>query len=158
MKYSEAKNQIGALSSKYRIDMGDGDFNVRCEQVMYDYAYVDGSEQYRIDFYSDDALSKIPSKDKLYMILVELAMTPPDERAEEKKQYVKVFNKPLGYLNIDSGIHDQLDKQGNPFIESKSEYGDAITKFTDKEIEQLKQHDDIPLDWNKVTLEEANED
>jgi len=31
------------------------------------------------------------------------------------------------------------------------------TKFTDKEIEQLKQRNDIPLDWNKVKLEETNE-
>lgn len=32
------------------------------------------------------------------------------------------------------------------------------TKFTDKEIEQLKQRDDIPLDWNKVTFEEAEDE
>ena len=75
MKYSEAKNQIYELSSLYNIDMDDGDFNVRCELVMDDFTFVEGCEQYQIYFYSGDALSKIPSKDKLYMILVKLAMT-----------------------------------------------------------------------------------
>ena len=31
-------------------------------------------------------------------------------------------------------------------------------KFTDKDIEQLKQRDNIPLDWEKVKLEEANQE
>jgi len=39
-----------------------------------------------------------------------------------------------------------------------SEFNGIKTKFTDKEIEQLKQRDDVPLDWNKVKLEETNED
>lgn len=145
MRYSEAEKQIKALSSEYSVDMGDGDFNVRCEQVMYDYAYVDGSEQYRIDFYSDDALSKIPFKDKLYMILVELAMTPPDERAEEKKYQVKVFGD---YLNVPVGdLH--------PFLSYEGGTGAVKTRFTLKEIEELKQREDIPLDWKKVKLEDA---
>lgn len=155
MKYSEAKEAIEALSSLYNIDMDDGDFNVRCELVMDDFSFVEGSEQYQIDFYSDDALSKIPSKDKLYMILVELAMTPPDERVEERKHYVHAFNVDMGYLNIDNGVNNQLNKQGKPFINDKYEYAGATTKFTDKEIEQLKKRDDIPLDWSKVHLEEA---
>lgn len=31
------------------------------------------------------------------------------------------------------------------------------TKFTSKEIEQLKQREDIPLDWNKVKLEHVHD-
>ena len=82
------------------------------------------------------------------MILSELAITPLDERVEEKKHYVKIFNGELGYLNIDIST-------GNITAGGVIETEFFKTKFTDKAIEQLKQRDDIPLDWNKVTLEEA---
>ncbi|KZU49226.1 Phage protein [Lactiplantibacillus plantarum] len=83
------------------------------------------------------------------MILAELAVTPLDERAEEKKHYVKIFDGGLGYLNIDIST-------GNMTAGSVRETEFLKTKFTNEAIEQLKQRDDVPLNWDEVTFEEAN--
>lgn len=131
MKYSEAKETIKSLSSKYSIDMDEGDFNVTYKETK---CYVSGNRQYIFRISDGENFKKLPFSNKIYMILAELAMTPLDERAEVKKYYVKAYDSVM-YVS-----------EGNGYK----------TKFTDKEIEQLKQRDDIPLDWNKVTLEEEN--
>ena len=78
---------------------------------------------------------------KTATIKAELAMTPLDERVEAKKYYVKVCDSISGYLNINTVTGKMLMMVG-------SAYGTEFvkTKFTIKEIEQLKQRDDIPLD------------
>jgi len=142
MKYSEAEKQIKALSSKYDIYMGDGDFAVDYKNIIA--AWVKGDERYLL--YNDEkCFKKLPFSNKLYMILAELAITKLDERVEEKKYYVKAFQ---AYLNI-----RVIDNR--PSINTSYENYAIHTKFTKKEIEQLKKCDDIPLDWNKVNLEEA---
>ena len=146
MKYSEAEKQIKALSSKYSINMEDGDFDVLYNRKTYA-AYVSNDYEYILHVENTRAFSKLPFSIKLYMILAELAITPLDERVEEKKYYVKIFDNELGYLNIDISTGDIT--AGNMF-----ETGFFKTKFTSKAIEQLKQRDDIPLDWNKVIFEE----
>ena len=145
MKYSEAENKIKALSSKYNVNMTDVYFTVNYKHTLV--AWVKNNERYL--FYNDeDCFKKIPFSNKLYMILSELAITPLDERVEEKKYYVKILDGGLGYLNIDIST-------GNMRLFDKFETDLVKTKFTDKAIEQLKKRDDVPLDWNKVTLEEA---
>jgi len=145
MLYTEAEKQIKALSSKYSINMNDGDFIVNYKNMLT--AWVKNDKRY--SFYNDEnLLKKLPFSNKLYMILAELAITPLDKREEEKKQYVKIFDGGLGYLNIDIST-------GNMTTDGVYETGTVKTEFTDKEIEHLKQRDDIPLDWNKVNLEEA---
>jgi len=145
MKYTEAEKQIKALSSKYDIHMGDGDFIVYYKHTLV--AWVKNNERYL--FYNDaDRFKQLPLSNKLYMILSELAITKLDERVEEKKYYVKIFDNELGYLNIDI-------QTGKVKTDNVREFDEIKTKFTDKNIEELKQRDDIPLDWNKVTLEEA---
>lgn len=69
----------------------------------------------------------------------------------DKKYYIKVFDNMFSYLNINIF-------NGNVTTDNKSETDSIKTKFTSKAIEQLKQRDDVALDWNKVKLEEANED
>lgn len=146
MKYSEAKKQIKALSSKYDIYMADGDFIVNYKNMLV--AWVKNDKRY-LFYNNENDFKKIPFSNKLYMILSELAITPLDEREEEKKYYVKVFDGQLGYLNI-------YISTGDITAGSMCETELFKTKFTNKAIEQLKQRDDIPLDWNKVTLEEEN--
>lgn len=142
MKYSEAEKQIKALSSKYNVNMADSDFIVNYKYMLV--AWVKNDKRYL--FYNDENhFEKIPFSNKLYMILSELAMTPLDEREEENKYYVKAFQ---AYLNI-----RVIDN--HPSINTSYETYASHTKFTQKEIEQLKQREDIPLDWNKVKLEEA---
>ncbi|WP_063852555.1 hypothetical protein [Lactiplantibacillus plantarum] len=148
MKYSEAEKRIKALSSKYGIDMEDGDFN-----VVYNgntgSIYINGNYEYSLHTGNIREFSVLPFSRKLYMILAELAVTPLDERAEEKKHYVKIFDGGLGYLNIDIST-------GNMTAGSVRETEFLKTKFTNEAIEQLKQRDDVPLNWDEVTFEEAN--
>ena len=145
MKYSEAEKQIKALSSKYDIHMGDGDFIVNYKFMLV--AWVKNNKRY-LFYNNENIFKKLPFSNKLYMILSELAITPLDERVEEKRYYVKIFDGKAGYLNIN--IID-----GRMTTNSMYEDDAFKTKFTNKAIEQLKQRDDIPLDWNKVTLEEV---
>lgn len=147
MKYSEAKKQIEALSSEYDIKMNCGDFNVVYNE-SFQGIYVSGSYEYGIKIGNHIKISNLPCVNKLYMILTELAMTPLDERVEDKKYFIHVFKGYDGYLNFAGG---------RPELNDIRDYGVFKTKFTNKEIEQLKQRDDVPLDWNKVILEEANE-
>lgn len=149
MKYSEATKQIKALSSKYRIDRCDGDFNVVYKSTQG--IFVDGTYRYEMCVGNRKEFSKLPVSDKLYMILSELAMTPLDERVEERKRYVKICDGSLGYLNIKSSNNKMI-------VDSQDDACGIKTKFTDKEIEQLKKRDDIPLDWNKVHFEDVEVD
>lgn len=149
MKYSEAEKQIKTLSSEYEIDMSDGDFSIVYNGIIVPIR-VDKWKQYKFDVYDVKKFSKLPFSNKLYIILAELAMTPLDERVEKKKHYIKIFDGGFGYLNIDIST-------GKMKTDNVREFYDFKTKFTDKEIEQLKQRDDIPLDWNKVTFEEVED-
>ena len=144
MKYSEAKKRIKALSSKYDVDMEKGYFNIIYNGFM-EPVGVDKRKRYEFDIYSEEKFLNLPFNNKLYMIMAELAMTPLDEREDEKKYLVKAFGN---YLNINVG-------NNRPHINTSYESSAMHTKFTIKEIEQLKLRDDIPLDWNKVELEEV---
>ncbi|MDT4758328.1 hypothetical protein [Lactiplantibacillus plantarum] len=148
MKYSEAEKLIKALSSKYSIDVDsfNGCLNINYKGI--EIAFINNDTRYNVNVWSSEDFSKLPFSNKLYMILAELAMTPLDERAEETKQYVKVFDNEFGYLNID-------DSNGDMVISGMPESHGYKTKFTDKDIEELKQRDDIPLDWDKVRFVEA---
>lgn len=143
MKYSEAEKQIKALSDKYDIDMGYGNFNVMYNGKTHG-IYVNGSYEYGIRVGTDDIFSSMPFRNKLYMIMAELASTPLDERVEEKKYKVKAFRE---YLNVP--VQNVL----SPFLFDGNNTETVKTCFTLNEIEQLKQRDDIPLDWNKVRFE-----
>lgn len=154
MKYSEAKKQIEALSSKYDANLEDGDFYVVYNKnVNVRGIFVGGNHEYVLDIGWVDTFSSMPLCDKLYMILAELAITPLDERGEEKKYYVKVGDSIFSYLNIYTVTNKMLMMVGDT-CETKF----IKTKFTDKDIEELKQYDNIPLDWSKVTLEDAEQE
>ena len=150
MKYSEAKKEIETLSSKYSAykDTYTNFFNVYYKNG--EVAYVRTNERYSVTVWFEKYFPKLPFSNRLYMILAELAMTPLDERVEENKYYVKVGDSASGYLNINTVTGKMLMMVGNA---RETEF--IKTKFADKEIEQLKQRDDVPLDWDKVTLEEA---
>lgn len=80
------------------------------------------------------------------------AETPLDEREDDKKYYVKVFKGDGGYLNINYLIRDKI------IISDMKQIAAYQTMFTESEIEQLKKHDDIPLDWDKVKLIEVDDE
>lgn len=150
MKYSEAKKAIETLSSKYSAykDTDTEFFNVYYKNR--EVAYVRTNKRYSVTVWFEKYFPKLPFSNKLYMVLSELAMTPLNERKENKKYYVKVFNNGFGYLNIDI-LND------NVVADTKSETDHIKTKFTIEAIEQLMQREDIPLDWKKVHLEDTEE-
>lgn len=102
--------------------------------------------------YNDSPLEDI-SLDTLIKVLSvvkELRDTPTEERFPEKKYTVQVFNNETGYLNVaDSGEFFT----GNPF-----QYKGFKTHFTQREINMLKQRDDLAIDWDKAKIEEVSED
>jgi len=148
MKYSEAKKAIEALSSKYSINVDEFfkyfDVNYKGLEI----AYVDHDERYAVGVWSSEYFSKLPFSNKLYMILSELAMTPLDKRADEKKYFIHVFEGSVGYLNVNIST-------SKTSLDNSIEMPGIETKFTLKEIERLKQREDVPLDWDKVELEEV---
>ena len=56
-----------------------------------------------------------------------------------------------GYLNI-------CYRTNGIAISDKYELGDWRTSFTKKEIEELKKRDDIAIDWDKVEIEEVDDE
>ena len=80
------------------------------------------------------------------------AETPLGEREDKKKYYVKVFKGNMGCLNIYNF------NRGEAMISDRKQNSACQTQFTEAEIEQLKQRNDIPLDWGKVKLIEVNDD
>lgn len=149
MKYTDAEKRIKALSSKYSTDMIGEYFNVNYKGA--EAAYISTKQPYFIRVWSEDHFKQMPFSNKLYMILSEIAMTPIDERIGEKEQYVKVCDDKLGYLNINTFTNKMK-------LSSSFEGNGFKTKFTDKDIEELKQRDDIPLDWEKVHFEGAEQE
>lgn len=145
MKYSEAEKQIKALSSKYSTDMIGEYFNVNYKGT--EVAYVSTKKPYFTRVWFEDRFKQMPFSNKIYMILSEIAITPLDERKEDKKYRVKVFGE---YLNVPIG-------KIRPFLFDEDDTENTKTCFTLYEIEHLKQREDIPLDWSKVKLEETNE-
>ncbi|AAV35975.1 orf155 [Lactobacillus phage LP65] len=87
--------------------------------------------------------------DEAFDLIVSYAKTPISERKPAKKYFIHVFRSQQdGYLTL---------------VNDKAEFGSRLeatsfsikTRFTKKEIRQLKKREDIPLDWDKVTLAEA---
>lgn len=148
MKYSEAKKRIKALSSKYDVDMEKGYFNIIYNGFM-EPVGVDKRKRYEFDIYNEKKFLKLPFNNKLYMIMAELAMTPLEERADEKKYFIHVFKGNTGYLNVNTSISKMR-------LDNSIEMPGLKTKFTHKEIEQLEKREGIPLDWKKVKLEPVN--
>lgn len=139
MKYSEAEKKIKALSSKYNVYMADGDFSVNYKNMLV--AWVKNDERY-LFYNNENDFKKIPFSNKLYMILSELAITPLNKRDDENKYRLKAFGETLNINDL-----------GTAMLLFENRFK---TEFTIKEIEQLMKREDIPLDWNKVKLEEAN--
>ena len=148
MKYSEAKKAIESLSSEYSAYKdADTEFFIVYHKHL-EVAYVRTNKRYLVTVCYENRFKQLPFSNKLYMILSELSSTPLEERVDEKKHNIKIFDGKYGFLNLNTTTNKlNIDtKVGCSYIK---------TKFTDKEIEQLKQRDDIPLDWDKVHLEDA---
>ena len=71
------------------------------------------------------------------------------KKQSEQKYTIKVAPTSLGYFGIDYDEGDAIiDSSKNEFYQ---------TYFTKSEIEQLKQRDDLAIDWNKAKIEPVEE-
>lgn len=149
MKYSEAGDKIEALSDDLGVELNNNNDFYVVYQGHYKVAYVNGTVEFGVhaDFTS---FLEVPKNDEVFKILVELAATPVEERGKKKRHYVKVFDGPVGFLNINTD-------NGTMSVYNSEEMGIFKTKFTDKEIEELKTREDVAIDWNKARIWDVEE-
>lgn len=96
----------------------------------------------------------VRASDEAFKLIMKYATTPVDKRKEEKKYYIKMFKHANdSYLHIMVGGAYEKPKLDTLYSEDLITYRIA---FNTEQIEQLKQREDIAVDWDKVTLEEAN--
>lgn len=69
----------------------------------------------------------------------------------EQKYTIQVLPTNHGYLNIEQN-------NGGIGVTSPNQILDFETHFTKQEIEQLKQRDDLAIDWNKAKIEPVEDD
>ena len=113
-------------------------------------ATINEKEQNKVDM----AFTGIGASDEAFKLIMKYANTPVDKRKEEKKYYIKVFKHANdSYLHIMVGWTYDTPKLDTLYSEDLITYRIA---FNTEQIEQLKQREDIAVDWDKVVLEEAN--
>lgn len=85
-------------------------------------------------------------------VVQRLICTPVNERFPESKYTVQVLaDYDESFLNV--GKDD-----GFAFFKDEVEAGSVQTQFTQAEIDELKQRDDLAIDWNKATIKEVKDD
>jgi len=151
MKYSEAGDKIEALSDDLGVELNDNNDFYVVYQGHHKVAYVNGTVEFGVhaDYYT--SFLEVPKNEEVFKILVELASTPLEERVEKKRHYVKIFDGPLGFLNVDTVT-------GRMSVYDEDEIGTTRTKFTDRELEELKTRDYVAIDWNKARIWDVGED
>lgn len=94
--------------------------------------------------------------DDLFDAIIAYAKTPISERKDIIRKRVKVISTDKNsYLHI-----DYLSWGQKAYLRSLSDQSltNVITDFSPKQIEQLKQREDIAIDWCKVKLEPAEQE
>lgn len=136
--YEEFKKEIERISKKYISDLEVVFEDIRIvvfhngETV----AVIDKYETYRLDttFPRFNTLGN-SLKYELFVVCCELAQTPIPKREQKKRFYIKhkflYKNTDTGYVNID--IH------GYMILADKEEGLSMRTKFTQKEIDEIKE-------------------
>jgi hypothetical protein len=118
-------------------------------------AYIDTTIMYRFDtIYIDfEELSEFYRK-RLFNLLVEYASTPIDEREEPQKFYLKFKTKTSGlshYLNYRKS-YNSIE------LNDKNSTNDYQTRFTQKEIDELKKKLGCTFsDFEQIPVREVEE-
>lgn len=87
---------------------------------------------------------------KLFSLVDELEQTPVKERFSGRKYTVQVLPGSLNFLNMNvfNGVF---------FLGDHLQKADCKTHFTQAEIDELKQRDDIAIAWDKAKIEPVEE-
>lgn len=90
---------------------------------------------------------------RLFSLVDELEQTPVKERFPKKKYTIQVIDNPYRFLN--------RGKDGSYFFENGNQHYNIQNRFTQSEINELKQRNDIAIDWSKAKIkpvEESNDE
>lgn len=147
LAYTATNNRSGIISVYTHNHWGEDNHNEWCFQLAPDHPAVIVNKQY-------DKLDGMPLfclRDLLNLI-AELEKTPVNERFPESKYTVQVLaDYDESFLNV--GKDD-----GFAFFKDEVEAGPVQTQFTKAEIDELKQRDDLAIDWNKAIIEPVEGD
>lgn len=106
------------------------------------------SISYNYDIELDENIKK-----ELYELCFEYTVTPPDEREEEKKFYLK--HKYFKCINGDSRYFQIYESNGAPWLNAMDSIMGYKKQFTKKEIEEIKERFNTDLaDFEEVEVEE----
>lgn len=143
MKTKEFIDKINSYDDYMRADIDSANNKIRISNYNVEVATIALYNKNKIN------ISYAPNiNDRLFELFFEYAKTPVEEREEEKKYNICVFPKTRDYLQI-SKINTL------PFLGGNSESECMQTEFTLKEIDKLKERQDIPFDWSKIHTEEV---
>ena len=114
-------------------------------------ATVSKNDACRIDTnYSQFSLEPYKKQEGILALMVEYALTPIDERADEKRyalQHNYLGDENYNYLNI-------CDDDNNQLLGNLSTFGSIKNTFTRKEMEKIKEKYDTDLeDYTEIEVE-----
>lgn len=147
MKTKELIKKVKELG--FRIIKSGSHLDIMYGELIIARVYID--QMYVMSFYRYDEKYLI-NEDKLFNLIVKYTSTPIDDREEEKKFYLKhrwLKPKPIykNYLNNWIGTNEY-------WLDYKNETKDVQTRFTLKEIEEIKEKFNTDLGDFKKTEEE----
>lgn len=141
---NELNNYVQAIDKQFSVEYYGGnlnldynDFNIACFSYFYE-------KEFRVSPLSFET-AKLIFDNNILKLFYDKAFELLNE--SEKKYTIKVVNNDRGYLFFDDIAKEySFANKNNKFFKSY---------FTQSEIEQLKQRDDIAIDWDKAIIEEA---
>lgn len=88
---------------------------------------------------------------QLLDILIKYATTPPEEREDEKRYYLRQ----IGINEYDNFLNLEYETQSY-YVSSNEEFYDYKTQFTQSEIDELPECYKHPAVWEQVRVEEQD--
>lgn len=148
MKTKEFIKRVEELG--FRVKVCDSQIRILANDFIISVVYI--GREYMINTYKPVSLA-FRNEDELFDLIIKYAKTPIEERTEEKLYYLrhKYINKRNAYLVVDENQNCSLQVMGVDYELPTSDK----TKFTEKEIENIKDYNKTDLsDFELVEVEE----
>lgn len=156
MKIKEAVKFINGTNTAFA-EVEDGDLIIfEHNRVSDDWflRFPTKAKTWRSIIDDEDCLTDVEPQDlaRVMDVIQRLLDTPVKERFPEKKYTIQVIaNCTSAYLNCNKGDNHMM-------FCSDIETDHVKTRFTQSEIDELKQCDDLAIDWDKAIIKEAKDD